>query len=61
MQINTTISLKPDDVKKILADYLKQKGYEVDEKNVRFKVGEVGYYGGSYDLISAECDVKQEI
>jgi hypothetical protein len=34
MRINTTIIFKPDDVKTILADYLKQKGYSVDAKTV---------------------------
>jgi hypothetical protein len=61
MRINTTIIFKPDDVKTILADYLKQKGYSVDAKTVKFEVGEVGCHGDSYDLISAKCDVTQEI
>ncbi len=36
---NITINLSEDDVKQVIVDYLKRKGYEVTNNDVRLSVG----------------------
>lgn len=49
---NITIELTPDNLKEIVVAYLKNEGYEVDKKNVRFNVGRhlEGYGLGEYEV-----------
>ena len=48
---NITIRLSGDDVKEIIADYLKKEGYSVEAKDVRLTVGSrtVGYFMDVHD------------
>lgn len=48
---NITVHLSGDDVKGIIADYLKKEGYSVEAEDVRLTVGSrtVGYFMDEHD------------
>lgn len=47
-----TIELTPDNLREIVAEYLKTEGYEVEKKNVKFNVGRhlEGYGMGEHEV-----------